>query len=321
MAASGAGVALSARRLAQEADERKAPLMGVLGAFVFAAQMINFAIPGTGSSGHLGGGMLLAMLLGPYAAFITIASVLIVQALLFADGGILALGANIFNLGFFPCFIGFFIFKLVAGKNFSMPRLSVSAIIGTVVALELGALSVVLQTVLSAKSDLRFAQFALLMTGIHLPIALIEGVVTIAVMNFVYRVRPEVVRARLGMSGEYGARVSFKPIVIGALIAALLTGGALVWFASSHPDGLEWALRRATGGAEIAEPHNPVAQQFEKIQEKTAIMPDYKTRGDNSRLGESGEASLSGILGSIVVLCIAGFAGFLLLKLRGKKKG
>ena len=76
--------------------------MGVLGAFIFAAQMINFTIPATGSSGHLGGGLILTILLGPYAAFLTIASVLMVQALFFADGGLLALGCNIFNLGFFP---------------------------------------------------------------------------------------------------------------------------------------------------------------------------------------------------------------------------
>ncbi len=75
------------------------PLMGVLGAFIFAAQMINFTIPGTGSSGHLGGGMILAILLGPHAAFLVMASVLTVQALFFADGGLLALGCNIWNLG------------------------------------------------------------------------------------------------------------------------------------------------------------------------------------------------------------------------------
>ncbi|MFA5516889.1 MAG: energy-coupling factor ABC transporter permease, partial [Desulfuromonadales bacterium] len=84
----------------QQLDERLIPLMGVLGAFVFAAQMINFTIPGTGSSGHLGGGLLLAICLGPHAAFLAVASVLTVQALFFADGGLLALGCNIFNLGF-----------------------------------------------------------------------------------------------------------------------------------------------------------------------------------------------------------------------------
>ena len=84
-----------AKKMKEKMDEKMIPLMGVLGAFIFAGQMINFTIPGTGSSGHIGGGMLLAILLGPYAAFLVIASVLVIQALFFADGGLLALGANI----------------------------------------------------------------------------------------------------------------------------------------------------------------------------------------------------------------------------------
>ena len=98
-----AGVAVyCAKKVREENDPAKIPLMGVLGAFIFAAQMLNFTIPGTGSSGHLGGGLILAILLGPDAAFLTIASVLTVQALFFADGGLLALGCNIFNMGVFP---------------------------------------------------------------------------------------------------------------------------------------------------------------------------------------------------------------------------
>src|SRR5512136_1265554 len=106
-AVTATAVAWCSREVRREADDRRVPLMGVLGAFLFAAQMINFSIPGTGSSGHLGGGLLLAILLGPHAAFIVIASVLTVQALFFADGGLLALGCNIFNLGFFPAFVAY----------------------------------------------------------------------------------------------------------------------------------------------------------------------------------------------------------------------
>src|SRR5512139_4267208 len=109
----------------KELDDRKVPLMGVLGAFLFAAQMINFSIPGTGSSGHLGGGLLLAILLGPHAAFLTIASVLVVQAVFFADGGLLALGCNVFNLGFFPAFVAYpFLFRIVAGGGVSGRKLA-----------------------------------------------------------------------------------------------------------------------------------------------------------------------------------------------------
>ncbi len=100
-------IAYCSKKLKENMDEKLIPLMGVLGAFIFAAQMINFTIPGTGSSGHLGGGMILAIILGPYAAFIVMASVLTVQALFFADGGLLALGCNIWNLGIYPCFIAY----------------------------------------------------------------------------------------------------------------------------------------------------------------------------------------------------------------------
>ncbi len=127
-AASAAAIAYCSKKVKEDLDERKVPLMGVLGAFVFAAQMINFTIPATGSSGHLGGGMLLAILLGPYAAFLVIASVLVVQALFFADGGLLALGCNIFNLGFFPAFIAYpLIYKKIVKGEITKGKLALGA--------------------------------------------------------------------------------------------------------------------------------------------------------------------------------------------------
>src|SRR5659263_555518 len=91
-------IGYASKKLKEHLDDRKIPLMGVLGAFIFASQMINFTIPGTGSSGHLGGGMILAVLLGPHAAFLVMASVLTVQALFFADGGLLALGLSLIHI-------------------------------------------------------------------------------------------------------------------------------------------------------------------------------------------------------------------------------
>ena len=99
---SAAAAAYSVKKVRLENDPKKIPVMGIMGAFVFAAQMINFTIPGTGSSGHLCGGMLLTALLGPYAGFLTMIGVLFIQCLLFADGGILALGCNIWNMAFPP---------------------------------------------------------------------------------------------------------------------------------------------------------------------------------------------------------------------------
>src|SRR5512135_1191755 len=158
-AASAAAVAWCSRRLGAEGDDRRVPLMGVIGAFLFAAQMINFAIPGTGSSGHLGGGLLLAILLGPHAALLVMASVLIVQALFFADGGLLALGCNVFNLGFFPAFIGYPLYRLLAGVAPGTARATVAAVLAAVLSLQLGAFAVVLETVASGISALPFGTF------------------------------------------------------------------------------------------------------------------------------------------------------------------
>src|SRR5512134_4118717 len=129
-AASAGAIAYCSSKVRKELDDRKVPLMGVLGAFLFAAQMVNFSIPGTGSSGHIGGGLLLAILLGPHAAILTIASVLFIQALFFADGGLLALGCNIFNLGIFPAFIAYpFIYKPIAGSAPTRGKVSIAALL------------------------------------------------------------------------------------------------------------------------------------------------------------------------------------------------
>ena len=105
-ACSGVAAGYSIKKVHKGNELKEVPVMGVMGAFVFATQMINFTIPGTGSSGHLCGGMLLTALLGPHAAFLTMIGVLLIQCLLFADGGLLALGCNIWNMAFYGCFIG-----------------------------------------------------------------------------------------------------------------------------------------------------------------------------------------------------------------------
>lgn len=244
-------IAHGSRKLAQEADDRKVPLMGVLAAFIFAAQMINFAIPGTGSSGHIGGGMILAILLGPHAGFLAMASVLIVQALFFADGGILALGCNMFNLGFFPCYIAYpFVYRRIAGVHPTPSRIFWGSVIAAVIGLQLGALGVVLETFFSGISRLPFRTFVLFMQPIHLAIGIVEGVVTAAVVTFVWRARPEILGApvRLG-------RVNLEKILIVFLIASVIVGLILSRFASRLPDGLEWAVEKTSGQG----PHGPNA--------------------------------------------------------------
>ena len=118
MLAVGLGLAtIASKKLKSNFDAERVPLMSVMGAFVFAAQMINFAIPATGSSGHIGGGLLLAIILGTYPAFLTLACVLAIQALFFADGGLLAYGCNLINMGFFTCFVAYPLIYLPLSKR------------------------------------------------------------------------------------------------------------------------------------------------------------------------------------------------------------
>ena len=154
--------AYSIKKIQVDMEENKIPLMGVMGAFVFAAQMINFSIPGTGSSGHIGGGMLLAILLGPYEGFLAMASILLIQALFFGDGGLLAYGCNVFNLGFYTCFIAYpLIYKRIINKDITPKKIFVASMASTLVGLQIGAFSVVLQTFLSGKTELPFGTFVL----------------------------------------------------------------------------------------------------------------------------------------------------------------
>jgi cobalt/nickel transport system permease protein len=302
----------------RELDERKMPLMGVLGAFVFAAQMINFTIPGTGSSGHLGGGLLLAILLGPHAAFLTLASVLFIQALFFADGGLLALGCNIFNLGFFQAFVTYpLIYRRLAGRQPCQSRLVIAAIVAAVVGLQLAAFAVVLETTTSGISALPFKAFLLLMQPIHLVIGVIEGLVTAAIIAFVWRARPELVENTL-VRRPLG-NLPIRGMLIGFTLATLFLGGVVSWFASTQPDGLEWAIARVTGDGELPTPASPLHDTLATLQKKLAIFPDYTWRADpagpanpagtETRRGDDGRP---GLIGGLVTLFACAATGFFL---------
>ncbi len=322
---SGGLIAHSARKVREEADDRKVPLMGVLGAFVFAAQMINFTIPGTGSSGHLGGGMILSILLGPYAAFLVLASVLTVQALFFADGGLLALGCNIVNMGFFTCFVAYpLIYKKIMGRGLVKKRLPIAATIAGVAGLQCGAFGVVLETAASGISELPFKTFVMLMLPIHLAIGLAEGLVTSGVVSFVMAARPEILAAA---AERKPLGISVKKAVLGIAAAAVLTGVALSWFASANPDGLEWAMLK-TSGREEMQSGEKLHGLLASLQEKTAFLPDYGFRktgtprepvaaktgtapvGKEAWPAVDAGTSAAGLVGGVFTLLLAGLIGF-----------
>lgn len=299
------------RRLKSSVEGPIVPLMGVLGAFVFASQMINFAIPGTGSSGHLGGGLLLAILLGPEAALVVLSSVLATQALFFADGGLLALGANILNLGFLPAFIAYpFLYRPLSGGRRSGARAWAAALLSAVAGLQLGALGVVLETRASGISALPFSGFLLLMLPIHFAIGLVEGLVTAAVVSFVARARPEAAAP---------ADFSKRSVLAGLLIGALGIGGVGVWFASDRPDGLEWSIAKMVGREDLPRSEESVHQALEKVQEATSVLPDYALPSGaphSSGVPEKAQTSLAGVAGGGLTLLLAGAAGLFLQRRR-----
>ena len=310
--ASAAALAWSHARLRRDADERIVPLMGVLGAFVFAAQMINFAIPGTGSSGHLGGGLLLALLLGPHAGLVVIASVLTVQALFFADGGLLALGANIFNLGVVPCFVAYPLYRVLTAGRSSPRRQALAVGVAAIVALQLGALGVVLQTTASGIASLPTTAFLALMLPIHAAIGVVEGLATAAVLAFVRRAQPQwLERADAGRPASGPRRVLVG--VLGA--AALLTGTTVSWLASAAPDGLEWSVERVAGAPELEAPETRWHRVAGEVQQHTAWMPGYALPAPAAD-GDPQEAqhwpavdagtSLAGLLGGVLTLALVG---------------
>lgn len=280
-------VVVAAKKISKSTDESIVPMMGVLGAFIFAAQMINFSIPGTGSSGHIVGGILLSALLGPWAGFITLVSVLIIQCLVFADGGLLALGCNILNMGACSCLIAYpLIYKPLMRYPASMAKIVGVTVLTSVVALELGALFVTLETELSGVTALPTGQFLMFMLPIHLVIGICEGLATAAVIYFVQRYRSSLIN---GFNENAPRRESVKGGLVAFVIAAVVLAGGFSWIASSNPDGLEWSIMNVAG--QELEVVDGVAAKAEAVQNVTAVLPDY-------------ESPLSGIIGAVIVMII-----------------
>ena len=315
-ASSGTTAGISIHQLKKENNPAQLPTMAVGAALVFAGQMINYTIPGTGSSGHICGGLLLSALLGPQAGFLSMIVILAIQCLFFADGGLMALGANVWNMAFYGCFVGYYlIWRPILrshwfgdGARAVRLRIIAASVIGCVVTLQLGAFSVVLETSLSGITELPFGAFVALMQPIHLAIGLVEGAVTAAVLCFVYDSRPELVREADAMG--VSAKRSVKSVVAILAAVTILVGGGLSLLASSNPDGLEWAL---FGNAESGYSENmgldeeaygvesAAADKAAAIQEGTSFLPDYAFPGSESAAG----TTVSGLVGAAMVAIVA----------------
>lgn len=290
------------RRAEDDADARRerhtVPMMGVMGAFIFAAQMINFSIPGTGSSGHIVGGILLAALLGPWAAFVTLCSVLVLQCLVFADGGFLALGCNILNMAALSCLVAYpLVFRPLMRRGASKARIFTASILASVAALEMGAAAVTAETELSGITALPAGRFLLFMMPIHLVIGLCEGAATAAVLCVVRRYRPELITDAAADIAQPKSRSLVRTAVTAALVALLL--GGISRIASSDPDGLEWSVERTAGTPEPEGADGRLHRAAAAVVERTAVMPDYN-------------ASAAGVIGSgAIIVAALGISGIL----------
>ena len=324
--ASGAAAGFSVHRLRRDDEPQKLPTMAVTAALVFAGQMINYTIPGTGSSGHMCGGMLLSALLGPQAGFLSMIVVLAIQCLFFADGGLMALGANIWNMAFYGCFVGYYLiwrpimrgalFAGMGAKAARRAKIVLASVLGCVVTLQLGAFSVVVETSLSGITELPFGAFLALMQPIHLAIGLVEGLITSAVLVFVYESRPELLRDVDAAEGA-GTRRSLKATILILAIVAAVVGGGISLMASGNPDGLEWAL---FGNADAGYSANMgldeedfgvtsgLADAAGSVQEATAFLPDYAFPGSESAAGTtvSGLVGSAMVAGAALLICFAG---------------
>ena len=290
-ALSAGGLAVAARQVSRALPRRKIPLMGLSAAFVFAAQMLNFPVAG-GTSGHLLGGVLAAVLLGPGAAAIVIACVLMVQALIFSDGGVLALGANIFNMSFIGGVCGYAIYR--SARRF-LPGLR-----GQITAIFFASwLSTVLAAVtcageLSLSGTLAPGVVFPAMVGVHMLIGIGEGLITSLVILAIARTRPDLLEAEKSPSAR-GAGIEFLAF---GFVVALGLAIFVSPYACSWPDGLD----------KVAEKFGFAARATTFI--KTWI-PDYKMPGISS----AGIATaIAGALGTAFMFGLACVVGRVLVR-------
>jgi cobalt/nickel transport system permease protein len=266
--------------------ERQVPLMGIMAAFIFAAQMINFPVAG-GTSGHLLGGALAAIMLGPWAAMLVMTAVIAVQGLLFQDGGLLVMGANILNMGLLTAAIGYGLYRATFGGSRSV-KIAVAGVAAWLSVMA-GALATALQLWLSGTSNLQTVVIAML--GVHAVIGFGEALITVAALTFIFQTRPDLLDEQ-----SVAAQSGRGWIVIGLVISLVVV--LLSPFASTNPDGLE---RVATDMGFIN------AGQSAPYQ----IIPDYSI----PFLGETSLSTiLAGVAGVLVVLGIAYITGRTLQK-------
>lgn len=268
-------VGYALRRVGQDLGERQVPLMGVLAAAIFAGQMLNFTVAG-GTSGHLMGAAIATILLGPWAAIIVMTTVVSIQALIFQDGGLLALGANIFNMGVIGVTVSYFTYttfkKLLGEKKWA---LFVNGFVSAWLSIFIASLAAALELAASGTSPANISVPA--MGGIHALIGIGEGLITIGALAFLYTARRDLVQN--SQPAPAGKVVWIAGLGIAVLLAVFSP------FASTHPDGLEWVAKQK-GFLDAAQ--GPLFK----------VIPDYLFPGITN---EAFATIIAGIIGTLIV--------------------
>lgn len=278
-------IAIALRKVSQTLNEKDVPLMGVLAAAIFAGQMLNFAVTG-GTSGHLLGAALAAIVLGPWPAVLVMTAVVSTQALIFQDGGLLALGANLFNMAAIGVAVGYSVYWLVqrlsGGQKWG---LFVGSFAAGWMSIFIASLAAALQLALSGTSPANIAVPA--MAGIHALIGIGEGLITLGAVSFLFAVRRDLVLVQPGKTSG-----SARGILVGGSFITLLLAAASP-LASSNPDGLEWVAEQK-GFIDTAQ-----SSLFN-------IIPDYVMPGIQN---EAVATITAGVIGAVIVVGVMYMVG------------
>lgn len=307
--AAAAGVAVCLRGARRELDDRTAPMAGLVAAFIFAVQMLNFPVA-AGTSGHLLGGALAAILVGPYTGVLCMAVVLLVQAVFFADGGLTALGVNITIMGIVTVLVGWGVFRLVTGFARGRGGVTAGAFLGALISVPASALVFSVLFWIGGTAPIEVSAVAAAMGGVHVLIGIGEAAITASTVAAVLAVRPDLVYGArklarpLVLKGAEGATTTvggeapaarpraLKPFLLGGIGLTLVLAGVVSFFAASDPDGLE----------AVAENKGFIDQASDHAFGSWALA-DY---------GEVGgiPVGVAGIVGVGLVLLIAGGVAF-----------
>lgn len=289
IAAGGVGIAL--RRSSEELGDAQVPLAGLTAAFIFAAQMVNFPVV-AGTTGHLLGGALAAVLLGPSVGAVVVTVVVLVQALVFADGGLTALGYNVFNMALVPAFGGWAVFRLARRV---LPATATGVVVAASVAafasVVLAAVAFSLQWLFGASAAVPFDRVFAAMVGVHTLIGVGEAAITGLVVGAVLASRPDLVRGATDLATvRERPRRPVRPVLIVGTVVALVVAAGVAQFAVDDPDGLE-RVAEDEGFADVAQDH-----AF-----GSSVFADYATEGVAS---ESVSLAIAGISGTLLTLAV-----------------